>query len=99
MGVGCIKDSKMLQGMAHAGYPLHRENREKKLSGKTQGIWKFCQNTGNWVCPSCKFPDSKGKRYFDICCENFHFWGRSSISQFCVCYKSRKLAQGKFAVG
>ena len=35
------------------GYPLHRENREnrendqrKSLSGKTQGIWKFCQNTG-----------------------------------------------------
>ena len=32
------------------GYPLHRENREngkkKSLSGKSQGIWKFCQNTG-----------------------------------------------------
>ena len=31
-------------------YPRHRENREngkkKSLSGKTQGIWKFCQNTG-----------------------------------------------------
>ena len=44
----------------NAGYPLHRENRENglknSLSGKhrefgnfakTQGIWKFCQNTGN----------------------------------------------------
>ena len=33
-----------------SGYPRHRENREnyqkKSLSGKTQGIWKFCQNTG-----------------------------------------------------
>ena len=32
-----------------AGYPRHRENRENGqkyvLSGKTQGIWKFCQNT------------------------------------------------------
>ena len=32
------------------GYPRHRENREngqkKSLSGKTQGIWKFCPNTG-----------------------------------------------------
>ena len=31
--------------------PLHRENREnwgEKLSRKTQGIWKFCQNTGTW---------------------------------------------------
>ena len=31
-------------------YLRHRENREngkkKSLSGKTQGIWKFCQNTG-----------------------------------------------------
>ena len=31
-----------------------RENREngnykKSLSGKTEGIWKFCQNTGNLV--------------------------------------------------
>ena len=40
------------------------------LSGKTQGIWKFCQNTGNLVCSSCKFPDSKSKRYFAICREN-----------------------------
>ena len=37
---------------AITGYPLHRENRKnrengqnKSLSGKTQGIWKFCQNT------------------------------------------------------
>ena len=32
------------------GYPLHRENRENdknnSLSGKTQGIWKFCQTQG-----------------------------------------------------
>ena len=92
----------------NTGYPLHRENREngkkKSLSGKTHGIWKFCQNTGNLVCSSCEFPDSKGKRYFDICRENFQVFLRSWISllsQFCVCnsHKSRKLAQGKFAVG
>ena len=32
--------------------PLHTENREngqKNNSGKTQGIWKFCQNTGNFA--------------------------------------------------
>ena len=43
------------------------------LSGKIQGIWKFCQNTGktqHLVCSGCKFPDSKGKRYFKICREN-----------------------------
>ena len=36
-----------------SGYPRHRENRENgpknSLSGKTQGIGKFCQNTGNFV--------------------------------------------------
>ena len=34
---------------------------KKSLSGKKQGIWKFCQNTGNLVYSSCKFPDSKVK--------------------------------------
>ena len=36
-------------------------------------IWKFGQNTGNLVCSSCKFRDSKGKIYFNIiiCCDNF----------------------------
>ena len=47
---------------------------KKSLSGKTQGIWKFYQSTGNLVCSSCKFPDSKGKRYFYICCENSQFF-------------------------
>ena len=32
---------------------------KKSLSGKTQGIWKFYQNTGNLVWSSCTFPDSK----------------------------------------
>ena len=53
-----------------AGSPLHREKRENgqknSLSAKTQGIWKFCQMTGNFVCPSCKFPDSKDSGYCDI---------------------------------
>ena len=43
---------------------------KKSLTGKTQGILKFGQNTENLVCSSCKFPDPKGKRYFDICREN-----------------------------
>ena len=93
------------------GNPLHRENRgngqKKSMSRKTQGIWKFCQNTentGNLVCSSCKFPDSKGKGYCDICRENLHFFPRSWIglpSQFCVCnsHKLCKLAHGKFWVG
>ena len=46
---------------------------KKSLSGKTQEISKFCQKTGNLVCSSCKFPDSKGKRYIYICRENSQF--------------------------
>ena len=62
--------------------------------------------SGNFVCSSCKFPDSKGKRYFDICRENFHthFFPIRWIglpSQFCLCNicKLCKLAQLKYAVG
>ena len=51
---------------------------KKSLSGKTQGILKFCQNTGNLVCSSCKFPDSNRKRYyFDICRENFNIFSEA----------------------
>ena len=53
------------------GSPLHRQNREsglkRSLSGKIQAIWKFCQNAGNLVFSSCKFPDSK---YTCINCRN-----------------------------
>ena len=66
-------------------------------------IWKFYKNTGNLVCSSCKFPDSKGKIYFIIWSEiSIFFWSWISLlSQFCVCNsrKWRKLAQGTFAVG
>ena len=62
------------------GYPLHRENREngqnKSCQGKHREFGNFAKTHGKYrelVCSSCKFPDSKGKRYFDICRENFHF--------------------------
>ena len=88
-------------------YPLHRENREnspqKIPDRENTGIWKFCQNTGYLFCLSCKLPDSKSKRYFNICRKKFQFFLSciSLPSQFCVCnsHKSRKLAQGKFVVG
>ena len=41
---------------------------------------KHGKNTGNLVCSSCKFPDSKGKRYFDTCSENSHFF----FNQICL---------------
>ena len=77
--------------------PKHREFGN---FAKTQGIWKFCQNTGNLVCSSCKFPDSREK---DISIFAAKIQKKSWIilpSQFGVCnsHKSHKLAQGKFAV-
>ena len=70
----------------HSGYPRHRENREndqKKFPVRenTRNL-KFCEKTWNLVCLSCKFPDSKGKRYFDICRENFTFFGELDKSVF-----------------
>ena len=48
--------------------PLRKENRENgqnnSLSGKTQGIWKFCQNTGNFAKQN-KTRDAQG-RLLDI---------------------------------
>ena len=58
-------------------------------------------NTGKFVCTSCKFPDSNGKGYCDICHENFHVFFLKLVclqSQFYV-HKSCELAQGKCAVG
>ena len=76
-----LRGSQML-GLV-SGYPRHMGKQgkwpKKSQSGKTQGIWKFCQNTGNFVCSSCKFPDSKGKGYCDICCENFHLFPEVSF--------------------
>ena len=72
----------------NTGYPLHRENRENgkinSLSGKTRGIWKFCQNTGNFVCSSSKFLDSKDAGCCDICRELFKFVEVSFAYEICA---------------
>ena len=54
------KTGKMVQK-----FPV-REN-----TGNLEILPKHRENTGNLVCSICKFPDSKGKRYFDIRSENF----------------------------
>ena len=77
--------------------PCQGKHREFRNFAKTQGKHR------EFVCSSCKFADFKGKRYCDICSENFHFFPRSWIglpSQFCLCiwHKLCKLAQGKFAI-
>ena len=72
--------------------------KKKSVSGKTQGILKFCQNTGNFVCSSCKFPDSKGKGYCDICSEHF-FFSRSWIGfVYIIVTNYLNWHKGKFAV-
>ena len=48
-----------------AGSPLHRKNMENVR--ENTGIWKLCQNTGNFVCSSSKFPETKDAGYCDIC--------------------------------
>ena len=68
----------------------------RENTGNLEILPKYRENTGNSVCSSCKFPDSRGKRYFDICRKNSQIF----LKQFGVYnnHKSRKLAQGKFAV-
>ena len=67
-----------------AGYPLHRENSNKiPCQGKHRelfGNFAKTQKTGNLVCSSCKFHDSKGKRYFNICHENSQFFLKLDMS-------------------
>ena len=46
----------------------------RENTGILEILTKHRDNTGNFVCPSCKFPYSKGKEYCDICHENFHIF-------------------------
>ena len=38
----------------------------RENTGNLEMLPKLRENTGNFVCSSCKFPDSKGKGYCDI---------------------------------
>ena len=40
-------------------------------TGNLEMLAKHRENTENLVCSSFKFPDSKGRRYFDTCRKNF----------------------------
>ena len=78
----CAKCAKIC-----TGYPRHRENGKKKSlfrenTGNLEILSKHREDTGNLVCSGCKFPDSKGKRCFDICRENFHFFGGAGKVSF-----------------
>ena len=93
------------------GYPRHRENREidpkNSLSGKTQEIWKFGQNTGKTQeILFAQVVNSLILKVKDIAifAMKVSILSRSLIglpSQFCVCnsHKLCKLAQGEIALG
>ena len=92
----------------NSGYPRHRGNREngqkKSLSGKTQGIWKFCQNTGKTqgiLFAQVENPLILQVKDIVIFASKISIFSRSWIGLPSVCnsHKSCKLAQGKFAVG
>ena len=90
---GTGKTGKMVKKI-----PCQGKHREFGNFAKTRG------NTGNFFYSSCKFPNSNGKGYCNICPEKFHFFPRSWMSlqvSFFVCNSNKlcKLAQGKFAVG
>ena len=69
----------------------------RENSGNLEILPKHRENTGNLVCSSCKFPDSKGKSYSKFAAEisNFCLSLIRLPNQFCVCnsHKSRKLTR------
>ena len=96
--------SQGTQGTRKTGKITTKKIPVRENTGNLEILPKHWENTGNFVCSSCKFPDSKGKGYCNICCEIFHFFSISWIglpSQFCVSNSDKlcKLTQGKFAVG
>ena len=55
--------------------PCQGKHREFVNFVKTQGILsKHMENTGNFVCSSCKCSDSKSKGYCDSCRKKIHFF-------------------------
>ena len=100
----CLHSVPNAQGKLKFPPPPPPPPKKKKTVMKKAGNLEICINTENFVCSSCKFLDSKSKEYCGICRGNFILFFRSWIhlpSRFCVCngHKSRKLAQGNFAVG
>ena len=62
--INCCVHITILKQGPHCTGKTRKMAPENSLSGKTQGIWKNCQNTGNLVCSKSKFPDSKDRGYW-----------------------------------
>ena len=58
----------------------------RENTGNLEILPKHRENTGNLVCSSCKFRDSKGKRYFKICRKYFQlFWELDKSAKSVLC--------------
>ena len=64
LGLFRVPTAQRIQGIGPKKIPV-REN-----TGNLEILPKHRENTGNLVWSSGKFPDSKGKIYFEICHEN-----------------------------
>ena len=53
-------------------WKLPKKNAIREKTGNLEILPKHEENTGNFVCSSCTFPDSKGKEYYDTCFDNFN---------------------------
>ena len=68
---------------------IEEPGKNGEIEGKTQGIWKFCQNTGNFVGSiDCwfKFPDSKGKGLAIFAEEMSNIFLEANVSKVSVVY-------------
>ena len=66
---------------------MAKRNPCQEKTGNLETLSKHRENTGNLVCSTYKFPDSEGKRYYDICRENFQFFlklDKSTKSVLCM---------------
>ena len=77
----------------------HCTGKKGKMTKRKSLSGKFCQNTGNFVWSSCKFPDSKDIAIFVAKISIFFLKLDRSGKSVCNSHKLCKLAQGKFAVG
>ena len=73
----------------HTGYPQHSEKTENgPTKNRCQGKHREFESIAKTqVCTHCKFPDSTGKGYCDICHDNFNFFqklDRSVKSVLCM---------------
>ena len=72
-----ISMDRQVSGEILQGKTLHGKQGKwppKNSCQRTQGIFKFCQNRGNFVCSRCTFPDSNSESNCNICHGNFHLF-------------------------